>query len=179
MITEQTFTEVAYVRHWEQNTIHLARGERRWGRGCDVDGGGACHAIACRQALSCTKDRVITPVRVGVLRSLCPQIDADCHCNPMCVFGWFVSLGAREVTLPPDACIRVGLSLGPPDACILGRFVAGRCVVGRTRSDPALPPPLLPQPARCVCFGWLCPRSGIDPHYLWRKTITTDRRQVV
>ena len=42
MITEQTFTEVAYVRHWEQNTIHLARGERRWGRvgeGGHVDGG--------------------------------------------------------------------------------------------------------------------------------------------
>ena len=26
MITEQTFTEVAYVRHWEQSAIHLARG---------------------------------------------------------------------------------------------------------------------------------------------------------
>ena len=90
MITEQTFTEVAYVRHWEQNTIHLARDERRWGRGCDVDGGGgACHAIACRQALSCTKDRVITPVRVGVLRSLCPQIDAD-GSAPMRVFRPFL-----------------------------------------------------------------------------------------
>ena len=80
-------------------------------------GGGACHAIACRQALSCTKDRVITPVRVGVLRSLCPQIDADCHCNPMCVFGWFVWLGAREATLPrppppqPARCVYLGVVL--------------------------------------------------------------------
>ena len=99
----------------------------------------------------------------------CCQIDADCHCNPMCVFGWFVSLGAREVTLPPDACIWVGLSLGPPDACILGRFVIGRCVVGRARSDPAPPPP---QPARCVYLGWFCPRSGIDLiHYLRRKRL--------
>ena len=102
MITEQTFTEVAYVRHWEQNTIHLARGERRWGRGCDVDGGGACHAIACRQALSCTKDRVITPVRVGVLRSLCPQIDAD-GSAPMRVF--------RPFLLGPDPYPRMSLSL--------------------------------------------------------------------
>ena len=93
MITEQTFTEVAYVRHWEQNTIHLARGERRWGKGTIMlmwgGGGRACHAIACRQALSCTKDRVITPVRVGVLRSLCPQINAD-GSAPMRVFRPFL-----------------------------------------------------------------------------------------
>ena len=80
-------------------------------------------------------------------------------------------MGAREVTLPPDACIWVGLSLGPPDACILGRFVVGRCVVGRARSDPA-PPPTPSQPARCVYLGWFCPRSGIDLiHYLRRKRL--------
>ena len=101
MITEQTFTEVAYVRHWEQNTIHLARGERRCGR-VGEGGGGACHAIACRQALSCTKDRVITPVRVGVLRSLCPQIDAD-DSAPMRVF--------RPFLLGPDPYPRMSLSL--------------------------------------------------------------------
>ena len=104
MITEQTFTEVAYVRHWEQNTIHLARGERRWGRVREGVsrrwGGGACHAIACRQALSCTKDRVITPVRVGVLRSLCPQIDAD-GSAPMRVF--------RPFLLGPDPYPRMSL----------------------------------------------------------------------
>ena len=104
MITEQTFTEVAYVRHWEQNTIHLARGERRWGRVGEgvMLMGGACHAIACRQALSCTKDRVITPVRVGVLRSLCPQIDAD-GSAPMRVF--------RPFLLGPDPYPRMSLSL--------------------------------------------------------------------
>ena len=42
----------------------------------------------------------------------CCQIDADCHCSPMCVVGWFVSLGAREVALPPEACIWVGFVVG-------------------------------------------------------------------
>ena len=92
MITEQTFTEVAYVRHWEQSAIHLARGL--------CCRGGACHAIAGRQALSCTKDRVITPVRVGVLRSLCPKSTQMAW--PRCAYSG-LSCWAHERFPPPTS----------------------------------------------------------------------------
>ena len=99
----------------------------------------------------------------------------------------------RRLPLQPDVCIWVVCVVGrarsdPPARCVyLGGFVVGaarcayfvgRCVVGRARSDPALPPP--PPATACpIRVFWVVLRSGIDPHYLWRKTITTDRRQVV
>ena len=160
-----------------------------WNLACSmIDGSRAARALSrlscgpCRtksapisatldvQPVTCGDQRMCprSPLRLQRIAAKSTQIAIATRCV---YFGWFVSLGAPEVTLPPDACIWVGLSLGPPDACILGRFVVGRCVVGRARSDPAPPPPP-PQPARCVYLGWFCPRSGIDLiHYLRRKRL--------
>ena len=92
----------------------MSLGEGR-GWGGVVDGGGACHAIAGRQALSCTKDRVITPVRVGVLRSLCPKSTQMAW--PRCAYSGLSCWAHERFPSPPHfqthalGCISLSLFL--------------------------------------------------------------------
>ena len=167
-----------------------------WNLACSmIDGSRAARALSrlscgpCRtksapisatldvQPVTCGDQRMCprSPLRLQRIAAKSTQIAIATRCV---YFGWFVSLGAPEVTLPPDACIWVGLSLGPPDACILGRFVVGRCVVGRARSDPAPPPPSPARPMRV--FGVVLPSQWYRPNTLFAaQTIATNRRQVV